>query len=189
MNPAMPDYCGICHGDPRRRVWVNTELAKPKYNLSRMERESRELGMNVKRETIRRHVNVCVANGIHDMPVAMIASKPAPQSNKSTQFKPAPGHSFDSLPENTDDFATLVKHAAVEKLRKGELRISTQDGLAAQALIDKRLEKQKDRDIFARVGAMLAGALSTPPPIVIEGEFIEDSNDSHPLLTDGTGSA
>lgn len=168
--------CGICTGDPQRRAWINAELVKGTPH-THIEAESRTLGYNVKRETLRRHVNVCVANGVHNITVAKQGREKADHVDTKA---------LTSLPEG-DDFAVLIRAAAVEKLRKGELRISTGDGLAAQALIDKRMERQKDRDIFARVGMMLAGAMSTPPPIVIEGEFnevLEDTQTTH-MLTDG----
>lgn len=159
--------CGICTGDPARRAYVNAELVKGTPHI-RIEAESRVLGMPVKRETIRRHVNICVAAGVHNLevPPKVPVPKSGRESNKGVIS------SLDSLPEG-DDFATLVKSAAVEKLRKGELRISTQDGLAAQALLDRRAEKQRDRDVFTKIGMLLAGAASLPPPIVIEGQAKE----------------
>lgn len=70
--------------------------------------------------------------------------------------------------------AVLVRAAAVEKLKAGELKITTQDGLAAQNLLDRREEKKKDRELITQLGVLLSRG-SDPPPMlnVTEGEYVE----------------
>lgn len=71
------------------------------------------------------------------------------------------------------DFATLVQQRAVEALEAGNLRITAQHGLAAQALIDRRIEKAADRDLALNMARLLSGAITMTPQTVIEGRAIE----------------
>lgn len=177
MAIARTWQCGICHGNQERRRFVNDSLSQGKYQTD-IEAESKVLGLNVKRETIRKHVNVCIANGIDKL---LTPPKLGKQAGPSAVV-PTTGV---ALPDS-DDFATLVKARAVAALKAGELRVSTQDGLAAQALLDKREDRRKDRDVFVRVGLMLAGQLSGPPPIAIEGVFEVIEDEDVALLEAGT---
>lgn len=120
-----------------------------------------------------------------------VAARPAQPTGMQvvetpTLPSPAPQPPPD-LPD-TDDMALLVRAAAVAKIKAGELRISTQDGLAAQALIDKREEKRKDREVIVQIGRLLAQG-AAPPPMVTEGEYTElDINEEaqeEPLLIGG----
>lgn len=180
MN-AQP--CGICKGDPDRRAWVNSELVKQTPH-TRIEVLSRELGMNVKRETIRRHVNVCIPAAIHESPITRtekaaarardwraaravdraverVEKKAPPPTPLPAPVTPIP---LEGMVE-TDDFARLVRDEARRKLLAGELRINTQDGLSAQSLLDKREEKKKDRELMAQMGLLLARGSEAPPMI------------------------
>ena len=179
MKPAWS--CGICTGDPARRAFVNAELVKNTPH-TRIEEMSRTLGLNVKRETIRKHVNVCVVAGIHEIAIGTrtLGGKKSREAidtaelstNSLPSASPSLPYPVTSLPD-TDDFATLVKSAAVERLKSGQLRVTTGDGLAAQAILDKRAERQKDRDVFTKIGMLLAGAASKAPPMIMEGEYVE----------------
>jgi len=84
-------------------------------------------------------------------------------------------------PKHNKDFATLVRAEAVRRLQNGELKVSTQDGLNAQAMIDRREEKKKTNDILITIGRWLSGQTAPPAPMLeaenpIEGEFeiVED---------------
>ena len=92
------------------------------------------------------------------------------------------------LPD-TDDMAVLVRAAAVEKLKAGELRITTQDGLAAQNLLDRREEKKKDRELITQLGVLLSRGSEAPPMLdVTEGEYqvVEDRPNSQ-TVSEPTG--
>jgi hypothetical protein len=158
--------CGICKGNPERRKFVNAELRAGTSQLE-IERKSRSLGFPVKRETVRHHLRTCVAQGIEDQPLAAIIKMPKGTPGPIGR-PPIPTDHFTDLPA-TDDFALLVRDAAIQKLKAGELRIGTQDGLNAQNLLDRREEKKKDRDLLGQLGRLLAGQTSAPPPMIIEG--------------------
>jgi hypothetical protein len=168
--------CGICDGDPVRRRFVNEALHAGRSQTA-IENESRRRGMPVKRETIRRHLRNCVIPAIDSAPLPLGLKARDQMSHKERALIPAgptgrpptPNDKFLTLPTDTKDFALLVRDAAVEKLRNGELRIGAQDGLNAQNLLDRREEKKKDRDLLGQLGRLLAGQDSPPPPIVIEG--------------------
>lgn len=174
--------CGICNGDEARKAWINAQLVK-KVPHTKIEALSRPLGFNVKRETLRRHVNTCVPNAVSEASSAgrlMAQSRweKTPTHSKAITLRepgvqarppappPPPPVPLTGLPD-TDDFATLVRHAAAEKLAAGELRITTQDGLQAQALLDKREEKKKDRELYVSIGRMLGGQ-GGPAPVIID---------------------
>lgn len=71
------------------------------------------------------------------------------------------------------DFAVLVQKEAVEALQAGTLRITAQHGLQAQSLLDRRAEKQADRDLALNMARLLSGAISMTPQTVIEGRAVE----------------
>jgi len=154
MPYAAPDSCGICQGDINRRRFVESELAKGTPHLY-IERESKARKMPVKRETIRRHVRVCVP--------AAVAQRYA-EENAIDRPKLAG--------DSNADFAQLVKDEAVRRLQAGVLKPSTKDGLLAQSLLDRRIEKAKDRDLQFKLGLLLAG-YNSPPPVIIEGDYTE----------------
>jgi hypothetical protein len=53
-------------------------------------------------------------------------------------------------------------------LRAGQLRVTAQHGLTAQALLDRRAEKAADRDLALNMARLLSGAVSMAPLSVIE---------------------
>jgi len=80
--------------------------------------------------------------------------------------------------ENKVDFAELVRAKAVARLRAGEIEVSTQHGLNAQALIDRREEKTQDRDLMLSLARVMSGALGTgPPAALIEGTYVDVTPD------------
>jgi hypothetical protein len=48
------------------------------------------------------------------------------------------------------------------------MKVTASHGLAAQALLDRRAEKQADRDLTLNMARLLSGAISLPPAEVIE---------------------
>lgn len=69
------------------------------------------------------------------------------------------------------DLAKAVRDKAKERLDKGELKPNMRDGLQAQALLDRREEKQRDRNFMLSLARLTSGAThEVPESIVIEGE-------------------
>ena len=72
------------------------------------------------------------------------------------------------------DLAKAVRDKAKERLDNGELKPNMRDGLQAQALLDRREEKQKDRNFMLSLARLTSGAThEVPAAIVIEGEAEE----------------
>jgi hypothetical protein len=154
----MAHRCGICSGDPGRRKFIDRQLAAGLAPL-RIESVAKEAGYAVKRETVSKHRANCLGG----------ADRPPEEVQMAARA---------SATGNTEDFAALVKAEAVRRLNAGELKITTGDGLAAQSLIDRRQEKQKDRELAAQIGRLLAGGGASPEaplplPPIIEGDYIE----------------
>lgn len=154
-----PRLCGICLGDPGRRKLIDRQLASG-TSPNRIEALAKEAGYPVKRETIAKHHKSCLGAGERPPEEVALAAK-ASATGSST------------------DFAQLVKAEAVRRLEAGELRVRVGDGLAAQALLDRRAEKQKDRELASQIGKLLAGMNSedqrviSPPILIEDGEYSE----------------
>lgn len=151
--------CGVCNGDPARRKFVDFQLASG-TPPAKIERMAKDAGHPVKRETITKHRDGCLG-------VTSIGTPRPPEETQLAARAAATG--------SNGDMAELVKAEAIRLLEEGKLKVTTQDGLAAQALIDRRQEKQKDRELAAAIGRLLAGGGTngaSPPPI-IEGDYTE----------------
>ena len=57
----------------------------------------------------------------------------------------------------------MVQKRAIELLAAGDLRVTAQHGLQAQALLDRRAEKQADRDLALNMARLLSGAIIMTP--------------------------
>jgi hypothetical protein len=156
-KPGRP--CSIC-SDPARNEFVNRRLADG-YSSLRIDQasrtdEARELGVTpMKRETVTNHVRNHVAVG---------APKDAPPEMQQriaiANAKMAVGLA------DPNDVATLVRDEASQLLREGKLRITTQHALQAQQMLDRRVEKQKDRELQYAIAALMVSA--QPPATIID---------------------
>jgi hypothetical protein len=127
---------------------------------------SQKLGRGIKRETFGKHFAVCLGG----VKPAILAQQIADESKAAQTVAEL-------------DFATMVQQRATQLLANGDLRVTTQHGLSAQALLDRRAEKQADRDIAINIARLLSGAMVMTPMNVIEGRVVPDDE---PLeLTDG----
>ena len=63
--------------------------------------------------------------------------------------------------QSDDDVAVLVQRDIIQKLKDGEARVTVQHGLQAQQIIDRRVERAKDREL----AVTLARLLHTPAPL------------------------
>jgi hypothetical protein len=68
---------------------------------------------------------------------------------------------------STQDFAAAVRDTALDKLLSGEMEVTATHGLAAQKLLDDRIEKGADRNLVLILAQILGGAR----PQEIEGEY------------------
>jgi hypothetical protein len=141
----MPKPCSIC-SDPDKRAWVDAQQALG-FSSTAMETRSREWGRPMKQETILRHVRHLQTS----LPVTTDPREVAP--NDATQPK--------------QDVATLVQAEVVKKLNDGTARVTVQHGLQAQQLIDRRLERQKDRELAVTLARLLHSP--SPPPRLVHG--------------------
>lgn len=158
--------CGICRSD--RLPVVNAFLAAGR-TAQWIEREMKNLNSPTKAETVRKHLNNCL-NGN--------AAQNAPLLEK------AAGANGNAISSN-HDFAAAVRAEANRMLAAGDLQIRTEHGLQAQALIDRRAEKQADRRLMVEMARLLSGGalgLMSAPDDVIEGEYVDvtDQPDLNP---------
>jgi len=128
--------------------------------------QTRTMGKAIKRETLMRHYKACLA-GV----------KPLLDDSTAQDIADAGKH---AQTQAEIDFATLVQKRATLLLQSGELRVTATHGLQAQALLDRRAEKQADRDLTLNMARLLSGAIQMAPISVVEMR-----NVTPPELEDG----
>lgn len=86
---------------------------------------------------------------------------------------------------STSDLAALVRDRVVTGIEAGELAPTVREGLIAQDLLDRRMEKGADRSLALKVAALIAGAYARPAldDDAVEGEV--RVLPSRPLLDGG----
>lgn len=153
--------CSIC-GDPKKNEWVARRHLEG-FSAHKMEEMARAQGHPMKRETIKKHLKVCLGTEATPAEVKAVAEK------VSKVVAPAP--------DSTEDVAVLVQREVVRKLKNGEGRVTVQHGLQAQQLLDRRAERAKDRELAITLARLLHSP--APPPravterVEIEGQFVE----------------
>jgi len=131
--------------------------------MERLSREDSSPVPNMKRETISKHLRVCVGSTAKPDDVKAVADVVKAETPAGT----------------SDDVAVLVQKRVVEKLQAGEARVTVQHGLQAQQLIDKRAERAKDRELAVTLARLLHSGAPPPEAIrarhvdAIEGEVVE----------------
>jgi hypothetical protein len=154
-----------CSLDQSERGSTINALLAAGRSASSIEREMRQLGAPTKRETILKHLRVCLQNKPDN---ALLVS--------SIEGKPTV--------ENID-FAQAIRSEANRRLAAGTLTVTAAHGLKAQELLDRRAEKRMDRALMVELAGLLSGARSLhgpPSDLVIEGEWREVSSADQPLL-------
>jgi hypothetical protein len=157
-----PRTCSIDR-DAKKNEWVARRHLEG-YNPSQMEEMSRKAGFPIKRETVAKHLREC------------LGATASPKEVKAMAEKVAATVSPD-IPQ--EDVAVLVQKQVVEKLLAGEARVTVQHGLQAQQLLDRRAERQKDRELAVTLARMLhsgappAYAIAQRAETVIEGTAVE----------------
>jgi len=167
---ATPDperkRCPVC-ASPYKAQYHALKAAG--LRLEDLQTESRKLGRPIKRATFGLHFRICLKGVKPEVLAQQIAD--ASREAKTTAEM---------------DFATLVQKRATDLLQAGDLRVTAQHGLTAQALLDRRAEKQADRDVAINIARLLSGAMVMPPIAVIEDRVIIDvTPDEAPELSDG----
>lgn len=150
-------HCVVCEHPARAQI---EGLRMAGHSFRAIERLMKEANAQpvTKYETISSHFKRCLAGMAPSV------------DGKTLMSGTAPGN---------DDFAVLVQQRAVRDLTSGVLRVSTKDGLAAQALIDRRSEKAEDRDFMLNLARVMSGAGLAPPVALlmdsnaVEGDYRE----------------
>lgn len=151
--PTLRPRCPVCKSPYKAQIHA---LKASKMTLAEIHVETQKLGRGIKRETLGKHFRICLGGVTPEVLGQQIADA-----------------SKQALTAAELDFATMVQRRATELLAQGELRVTAQHGLTAQALLDRRAEKQADRDIAINIARLLSGALAMTPMKVIEGRVIE----------------
>lgn len=168
----MPVQTHTCKIDASEHAATINALLASGMPMLHIEREMKANGYVIKRETIKRHMDRCLLG---------VAGAGAPQPR---QARPA---AVTGRPRATSqDIAILVQRRVAERLNDPDtlMRVDVKDGLAAQALIDKRSEKEKDRAFVLNLARLLSGAGQDTPMEYIDGEYypVDDDEDEPSLL-------
>lgn len=151
--PNPRPRCPVCKSPNKAQIHA---LKASKMPLADIHLATQKLGRGIKRETLGKHFRICL-NGVTP---ELLAQEIADAS------KAAQGQA-------EIDFAVMVQKRATDLLAAGQLRVTAQHGLTAQALLDRRAEKQADRDVAINIARLLSGAMIMPPVTVIEGRVVE----------------
>lgn len=147
-------------------VEINAMLAAG-LGLQTIEKKLPAEGFAIKRETIKRHLELCLP------PSAVVVSA----GEAVRVVSPEEVRQRRSESGDARDFASLVHDRALKALERSELAVTTKDGLAAQAIIDRREERSKDRDFALNLAILLSGGGQMAPRNVID-----DESDESPYL-------
>jgi len=158
--------CTVCKSPHKAQVHALIASGMPMVAIAEQTRLLSPDGKGIKRTTIGKHVRVCLGG-----------TKPLLDETTAQDIADA-GKGAQSQAEV--DFAVLVQKRATDLLRAGDLRVTATHGLQAQALLDRRAEKQADRDLALNMARLLSGAISMAPLTVIEAR-----NVTPPELSDG----
>lgn len=153
----QPRTCSIDR-DPKKFDWVARRWTEG-YSAHAMEDLSREVGLNMKRETIRKHLTLCLGTDKKGDEVVEAVKEVAASTEEVTP-------KFVS-----GDVATLVQQQVVEKLKEGEARVTVQHGLQAQQLLDRRAERAKDRELAVTLARLLHAP--APPPEAVQHRLMD----------------
>jgi hypothetical protein len=138
------------------------EMLALDMSFNGIENACRAKGYAIKRETVQRHLNQCLA-GVRPKPNPLTVSKVAKSPIATAQEK---------------DLARLVQAKAIEGLQDGTLKVTVKDGLSATALLDKREARMEDQKFMLGLARLLSGAGSVGP----QDPHVIDVTPTNPLL-------
>ncbi len=165
MLSHMPVQTTTCKIDRDEKASVINALLASGVPMVQIERQMKAEGYVIKRETIKRHMERCVLG------------TPGAGAPKPALVRPAAPN---GRPRATSqDIAILVQRRVAERLNDPDtlMRVDVKDGLAAQALLDKRAEKEKDRAFVLNLARLLSGAGQDTPLEIVDGEYVEVSDE------------
>lgn len=90
----------------------------------------------------------------------------------------------DALRDEPSDVAGLIQKRSLEALRKGEMPLTASHALRAQEILDRRAEKQRDRELMLVLARVLTREKAPPPKYVGMSEA-SASVPSEPLVIEG----
>lgn len=158
--PNPRPRCSVCKSPYKNQYHA---LRASGMRLEDIAEQSKKLGRSIKRTTFGAHFRICLNGATPEVLAQEIADA-----------------SKGELSQVEMDFAILVQKRATDLLRSGDLRVTASHGLAAQALLDRRAEKQADRELALNMARLLSGSMTMPPITVIDSRAIEVDQ-----LTDG----
>jgi hypothetical protein len=129
---------------------------------------TQQMGRGFKRETLGKHFRICLG-GVPPVVDTQAVADASKEAQTQSQL----------------DFAAMVQRRATEMLAAGELRVTAQHGLTAQALLDRRAEKQADRDLAVNMARLLSGSIIMTPYEVVEARDVTPDGATSRLLPDG----
>lgn len=166
--------CSLCKTHPLRfRLLGLLAGGMPPHGI---EQESRRLGIPIKRETVKKHVDTCKDCSPTVEPVSA-------GIDLSSTINPRSSINITKLIDASDTLPEVVVKSVRERIVKGEIRPSVRDGISAQALIDRKKEVTKHQAFLLNLARLLSGAGQNVPVHVIEGEYREVEDPK--LLMDG----
>ena len=80
------------------------------------------------------------------------------------------------------NFLQAVVEVAQDKLENGELQVSTRDAIAAQAEMNRQLDRSADRDLMAKITLALTGGYQPRELRVLDPEIEAIEAEFRPLL-------
>lgn len=123
-------------------------------------------GRAIKRETIKRHLEVCLGG---------VRPKPNPVTVRNIAKSP-------TATQVEKDLAKLVQQKAIEGLQDGSLKVTVKDGLSATALLDKREARMEDQKFMLGLARLLSGAGSVGPRQIEDSTVIDVTPTENPML-------
>lgn len=101
-----------------------------------------------------------------------ISSEMVPVSGNMPSFS-TPMAASEVIEDPRSDIAIAIQRKGLEMLERGELRITATNALKAQEMLDRRAEKQRDRELMLVLARVLTREAAPPPKYVGMAERVE----------------
>jgi len=111
---------------------------------------------------------------LHDHLVKHITKDLAPVSTAMPDFaSPPESVTTEGTLGTSGDVATTIQRRSLEMLERGEMRLTATNALKAQEMIDRRAEKQRDRELMLVLARVLTRESAPPSKYVGMAEKAE----------------